>query len=48
MSAEITIIQQNDTHGYMESHPELFWHYSKPTYRTVGGFARIAGYVKGN
>lgn len=46
VSAEITIIQQNDTHGYIEPHPEMFWHHSKPMFRTVGGFARVAGYVR--
>ena len=46
MSTEITIIQQNDTHGYLEPHPELFWHHSKPVFKTAGGFARIAGYVQ--
>jgi len=43
--ANLTIIQLNDTHGHMESHWEGF--YGKEiSYQMVGGFARIANYVK--
>jgi len=45
MAYELTIIQQNDTHGYIETHPEFFWGFEKPQYRMAGGFARIACYV---
>lgn len=37
----ITLLQINDTHGYLESHPELFWQGGHAEYRTVGGYARI-------
>ena len=38
----LTIIQINDTHGYLEPHPELVWSGSKASYPTLGGYARIA------
>jgi len=41
-SREITILQLNDSHGYLEVHPELFWKGSRETYRRVGGYARIS------
>lgn len=37
----ITLLQINDTHGYLEPHPELFWEGDKAEYRTAGGFARL-------
>lgn len=37
----VTILQMNDTHGYLEPHPELFWHGATAQYRTSGGFARL-------
>ena len=39
---EITIVQMNDSHGYLESHQEMFWDASGPVYRRCGGFAKIA------
>jgi len=39
---EITILQLNDSHGYLEVHPELFWEGGRETYRRVGGYARIS------
>jgi 2',3'-cyclic-nucleotide 2'-phosphodiesterase (5'-nucleotidase family) len=39
----ITLLQINDTHGYLESHPELFWKGGRAVYRTAGGYARIKG-----
>ena len=38
----LTIIQINDTHSYLEPHPELVWSGSKASYLTLGGYARIA------
>jgi sulfur-oxidizing protein SoxB len=38
----LTILQINDTHGYLEPHHELFWISGRTTTRKVGGFARIA------
>lgn len=38
----LTIIQLNDTHGYVEPHPELVWTPLGPSYPIMGGYARIA------
>ena len=43
---KLTIIQQNDTHGSLEFHHELFWQDNKPELRKIGGFPRIAQYIK--
>lgn len=45
-SHALTIVQINDTHGYLEPHPELVWSPTGPTYRTLGGYARIATLLK--
>lgn len=45
-SAEITILQVNDTHGYLEPHPELLWDGDHPRFATLGGYARIAGLLR--
>ena len=42
----LTILQMNDTHGYLEPHPELFWESSGAVYRTAGGYARISALFK--
>lgn len=42
----ITLLQINDTHGYVEPHPELVWEGSTPRFPILGGYARIAGYFK--
>ncbi|PZR94691.1 MAG: bifunctional metallophosphatase/5'-nucleotidase [Stutzerimonas stutzeri] len=41
----LTLLQVNDTHGYLEPHPELIWHGANPHFPTLGGYARIAGYL---
>jgi sulfur-oxidizing protein SoxB len=41
-TCNLTVIQINDTHGYLESHPELVWSGSTASYPTLGGYARIA------
>ena len=41
-SGRLTIVQINDTHGYVEPHPELVWTPSGPSFPTMGGYARIA------
>ncbi|KAB7705254.1 bifunctional metallophosphatase/5'-nucleotidase [Bacillus aerolatus] len=46
MSKEVTIIQQNDTHGSIELHHELFWEGNGPQIHKAGGFSRIANYIK--
>ncbi|MBU9698852.1 bifunctional metallophosphatase/5'-nucleotidase [Rhodobacteraceae bacterium HSP-20] len=38
----ITLLQINDTHGYLEPHLELVWTDEGPSVATMGGFARIA------
>jgi 2',3'-cyclic-nucleotide 2'-phosphodiesterase (5'-nucleotidase family) len=38
----LTIIQINDTHAYLEQHPELFWEHGQMTFRPAGGYARTA------
>jgi 2',3'-cyclic-nucleotide 2'-phosphodiesterase (5'-nucleotidase family) len=38
---KITILQINDTHGYLEPHPELFWQGDQAVYRPAGGYARL-------
>lgn len=45
-SRNLTIIQVNDTHGYLEAHPELVWHGDVAAYPTMGGYARIASILK--
>jgi 2',3'-cyclic-nucleotide 2'-phosphodiesterase (5'-nucleotidase family) len=38
----LTILQINDTHGYLEPHRELIWKGRQPEFQVLGGFARIA------
>ncbi|PLR82207.1 bifunctional metallophosphatase/5'-nucleotidase [Bacillus canaveralius] len=45
MRKELTIIQQNDTHGSLELHNELFWSPNGPGLKKVGGFSRISQYI---
>ncbi len=45
-SQKITLIQMNDTHGYLEPHTEIFFEENGPVSRTAGGFAKIAATVK--
>jgi len=42
----LTIIQINDTHGYLEPHPELIWTGKEASYPTLGGYARIASLLE--
>ena len=46
MPSALTIFQINDTHGYLEPHPELVWTPDGPTYPMMGGYARIASLLK--
>ena len=46
MQKALTIFQINDTHGYLEPHPELVWTPDGPTYPMMGGYARIASLLK--
>lgn len=43
---KFTLIQQNDTHGCLESHNELFWGTDGPVVKKTGGLSRIGRYVK--
>ena len=45
-NTKITILQINDTHGYLEPHPELFWPGDKADHRPSGGYARLLGIFK--
>lgn len=45
MKKDITVIQMNDTHGYLEEHWEHFWDGSFEKYIKAGGYPRIASYV---
>lgn len=42
----LTILQLNDSHGYFELHPELYWAGDKAIYRKAGGYARMATLFK--
>lgn len=38
----VTLFQLNDSHGYLEAHPELCWSPDGSALQDMGGFARIA------
>ncbi len=42
MDENLTIIQLNDSHAYLDLHQELFWDGDHAKYKLAGGFARIA------
>lgn len=46
--ADISIVQVNDTHGYLKPHPELFWEGGSVRYETLGGYHHIAGILNGS
>ena len=43
---ELTILQINDTHGYLDEHQELFWEADRLGHRRIGGYAKINGLFK--
>jgi 2',3'-cyclic-nucleotide 2'-phosphodiesterase (5'-nucleotidase family) len=43
---ELTIVQINDTHGYLDAHQEMFRNGSGFSHRVVGGYAKISGLLK--
>ena len=45
-SAKVTLLQINDTHGYLDLHQEWFAAPQQPVYRLAGGYARIATLVR--
>lgn len=46
MTAELTLLQINDTHAYLDLHAELFWSGGGAAYRKAGGYARLATLVR--
>lgn len=42
LTKKLTILQMNDTHAYLQLHPEMFVENGAEHYRPAGGFARIA------
>jgi len=43
----LTILQVNDSHGYLDLHQELFWAGDHAEYRKAGGYGRIAALIRG-
>ena len=43
---DLTLIQMNDSHAYLDLHQELFWYGHDAVYRPAGGYARIATLVR--
>lgn len=43
---ELSILFFNDVHGYLQPHAELFYAGNKEIIKTVGGYERMAGYIK--
>src|SRR5690625_2566905 len=41
-SKQLTILQMNDSHAYLELHSEMFIEHGTEVYRDAGGYARIA------
>lgn len=46
MNTTLTVLQMNDTHGYLELHQEFYWQGNHALYRPAGGYARIATLIK--
>jgi sulfur-oxidizing protein SoxB len=40
---QLTILQINDTHGYLDAHQEMFWEGAGLSHRVAGGYAKIGG-----
>jgi len=45
-NAKLTILQINDTHGYLDLHWEWMAGPHEPAYRAAGGFARVGTLVR--
>lgn len=43
---ELTIVQMNDTHGYVDEHYEYIWNGSEEKFEMVGGYPRIKEHVE--
>jgi S-sulfosulfanyl-L-cysteine sulfohydrolase len=39
---QLTILQMNDSHGYLDLHEEMFWDGAREAYRKTGGHGRTA------
>ncbi|MDD2473176.1 MULTISPECIES: bifunctional metallophosphatase/5'-nucleotidase [unclassified Methanoculleus] len=46
MTDQVTLLQMNDSHGYLEPHQELFYDAGRPEYRVAGGYARAAALIE--
>ncbi len=42
----LTILQMNDSHGYLDPHEEMFWSGDHGSYRRAGGYGRVTGLLK--
>ena len=42
LGENLTILQMNDSHAYLDIHQELFWEGDHAKYELAGGYARIA------
>lgn len=42
----LTVLQMNDSHGYLDLHEEMFWDGAREAYRKVGGHGRMARLLK--
>ncbi len=42
---DITILQMNDSHAYLDLHDEYFWEDGEQIYKKVGGYGRITTYL---
>jgi S-sulfosulfanyl-L-cysteine sulfohydrolase len=42
LEENLTILQMNDSHAYLDIHQELFWDGDHAKYKLAGGYARIA------
>jgi 2',3'-cyclic-nucleotide 2'-phosphodiesterase (5'-nucleotidase family) len=43
---DVTLLQMNDSHGYMDIHEEMFWAGDHGAYRRAGGHGRVAALIK--
>ncbi len=43
---KLTILQMNDSHGYIEPHPELYWQGNQEFFKIAGGYAHITSLFK--
>ncbi len=44
MGKKLSILQMNDSHGYLDLHNEYFWKNGEQIYRKAGGYGRITRY----